>query len=131
MINMSETLGQRSLLPSRAKSIARRWTIIFVGLLLLAGIEGFILWIGGVRYEPDSDFISVSVSDLSFDATGDRAAALVHFKRRSKNVGMWRDVVLLNLRGHDPLRLNVPDFAPECVAISPCSNSIVFTAPLH
>ncbi len=123
---MSETPGQQPSPPSRAKRIAWRWAIIFVGLLLLAGVEGVVLWMGGVRYEPDSDFISVSVGDLSFDANGDRAAALVHFKRRSTNVGVWRDVVLLNLRDDDPVRLGVRDFAPACVAMSPCSKSIVF-----
>lgn len=123
---MSKTPGQQQLPPSHAKRFAWRWTIVFVGLLLLAGVEGSVLWLAGVRYKPDSDFISVSVSDLSFDANGDRAAAIVHFKRRSTDKGVWRDVVLLNLRSLDPVRLWVRDFAPHCVAMSPDSNSIVF-----
>lgn len=126
MITMLVSMKCPSSAPSHAKRFACRWAIVFSGLLLLAVIEGVVLWWSGFQYRHGSAFSGVSVSDLSIDASGDRVATVVSFKQHSDDDGLWKDVVLMDLRHQHTARLKLRKLDPQCVAIAPHSDVVAF-----
>jgi len=100
------------------------WWGCFVGILMMAGVEAVVLWQRGIRYTPASSFGRVWASNVSLDANGASAAAIVTFKQNAKEEGYWRDVVLIGLRRGGAFRLGVRSLRPQDVSIAPGGNAV-------
>ncbi len=110
----------------RATRFLTIWTSVFVALLILGAIEGAVLWRCGFQYRPPSSIFGASVTDLSIDAQGDRAVAIVRVKPQS-DAPPWNDLIFLNLGQRVPVWLGLQDYAPTCVAMEPRSREIAFS----
>jgi WD40 repeat protein len=100
------------------------WCFFFLAILLMAGVEGLVLWFQGARYEPRSSFHRVWATDISLDEKGHWAALQVTFRRNSKQEGISNDIVLIDLRQDEAIRLAVPNLQPSHVAIAPTGDAL-------
>jgi WD40 repeat protein len=124
---MGTAISGSSRFPIRLRRVTRfavLWWGCFVGIMMMAGVEAVVLWQRGIRYKPTSSFSRVWASNVSLDANGISAAAIVTFKQNSKEEGSWRDVVLLGLRQGSAELLGVRSLQPQDVAISPGGNAV-------
>ncbi len=125
---MHEFPGRRPSPWRFARRFAARWLLVFVAVVLLAVVEGLLLWSGGFRYHAASAFHHVWASDLALDSRGDHAAVLVTFQQHAKAEQLWTDIVLLDVNRQEAQRLGVREFTPGCVALAPAADAVVFAS---
>ncbi len=123
-MDTSTSRGSPPSTPLRSLTrFALLWCSFFVAILVMAGLEGVVLWHQGVRYTPASSLCRVWACNVSIDANGGRAAAIVTFKRNS-NEGCWRDVALLDFRRGGAVRLGAESLQPKNVSIAPGGDAV-------
>lgn len=99
------------------------WAVLFVVIILLAAVEGFVLWRAGFRYIPRTAVVQLGISDFSISADGKLAASRIRYQHNSSD-GTLEDIVLFDLRGQNTGRLHVGSLRPQSVAISPSTDSV-------
>lgn len=110
----------------RTAQFALLWSRIFVVILLIAGVEGLVIWCGGFRYQPKSAACRVWTGPLSIDREGSVAAACLKVMQ-SRDQGYWTDVVFVDLRGRKIATLGARDLEPQVVALSPSGDAVAFS----
>lgn len=117
---------------------ATLWCFLFVLIMLMALIEGAVLWNAGFRYRPQTSVSAVSVVDLSVSTDGDTGVSTIRFRRRLMNERNRDAVVLHNLSAQTAVVLDMGLLEPQCVALSPtrgtvavaCTDDAIYTLDL-
>lgn len=100
------------------------WAASLLGILIVAAIEGIILQQSGFEFRPRSAIRSARGHDLSIDAHGLWAVALVDLCTNDLESPPWSDVALIDLTQREVHLLEQHELRPQSVTISADGKSV-------